>query len=263
MCCSSLNGDKLAFSYISLNIPGQIDLLDFDRCNGNLSNYTRVRLANATDTVNAKLSCFSPNGFFLYSHDVTNIWQYDLQASNIYASKIKITNNPSGSYFMTLKIGLDNKIYIAPWGSSNYMHVINKPDSLGLACNFVQNALNFGGSGHWAEGGLPNVPNFALGAVAPCGVGMEEVGTENNELNIYPNPCEGKLSIIGYQFSVNTKVEVFDILGQLKLNPAAIPPYQGGKADFTIDVHSLAAGIYFLKTTDDKGYQQVVKFVKE
>ena len=112
------------------------------------------------------------------------------------------------------------------------------------------------------RGAIPNTPNYKLGAIN-CNVGMEKVTMNDERLTVYPNPCEDKLSVIGYQLSVNTKIEVFDILGQLKLNPVSIPPYEGSKADFTIDVNSLAAGIYILKTTDDKGYQQVVKFVKE
>ena len=87
---------------------------------------------------------------------------------------------------------------------------------------------------------------------------MEEL-TNNERLMVYPNPCGEKLSVSCNQLSGNTKVEVVDLLGReledLKMSRLG--------NEIQIRVSDLASGIYFIKITDDKGFQQVVKFVKE
>ena len=90
--------------------------------------------------------------------------------------------------------------------------------------------------------------------------GMEQL-TNNAHLLIYPNPCKNNLKIS--QFENLKMFEVFDLLGSLKLTPAAIPPSKGARGMFEIEVSNLPAGIYFLKATDDKGFQRTTKFVKE
>ena len=91
------------------------------------------------------------------------------------------------------------------------------------------------------------------------GVGINEVANGNERLKIYPNPCGEKLSVSCNQLSGNTKVEVVDLLGReledLKMSRLG--------NEIQIRVSDLASGIYFLKATDDKGFQQVVKFLKE
>ena len=86
---------------------------------------------------------------------------------------------------------------------------------------------------------------------------LEKVG-----MRLFPNPATNELHI-SIDNTQLIKIEVFDIVGSLKLNPAAIPPFQGGKGDVVLDVSNLPNGIYFLKTTDTKGFQQTAKFVKE
>ena len=80
----------------------------------------------------------------------------------------------------------------------------------------------------------------------------------NYKLIIYPNPCNDKLLVMSDKLSVNT-IEVNDILGRVCI----IPPLQGGKGDFSIDISTLPKGIYFIKATDTFGNSLIGKFVKE
>jgi hypothetical protein len=119
--------------------------------------------------------------------------------------------------------------------------------------------IHFGSqlNGPWADGGLPNVPNLALGKI-DCGVGIEEQSANTkNELLIYPNPASQSI-VISRQSLVNT-IEVTNLLGQVCI----IPPWKGGNGDLSIYISALSNGIYFIKATDEKGNVMNTKFVKE
>ena len=234
----------------------QLDLYDFDRCTGELKNYWTTQYPYYPDTIAFVSTCFSPNKRFLYLNDLDKIYQLDLTASNIWSSLTFIDRNlPANSNYWQMEAGADNKIYCSPYSSYHYLHVINKPDSLGLACNEVQNQINFGASPHWANGGLPNVPNFSLGAIN-CNVGIEDISNENERINIYPNPASEEIRIKNSELSI-TKVEVMDLLGRVMLTKGA------SANNLQLSMHDLSNGIYLLKVTDEKGNSITKKMVKE
>ncbi len=79
------------------------------------------------------------------------------------------------------------------------------------------------------------------------------------DLVIYPNPCESKLSVSGIQLSENTKVEVVDLLGRtmnITINSVSIENWQ-------LNTANLPSGVYFIKATDANGKTRNAKFVKE
>jgi hypothetical protein len=267
----SLQGDKICYLFDNLSYqPFQMDLFDFDRCTGALSNYKTIYHANTTDTIIWWSSCFSPGGRFLYFNDKAFIYQMDLNSANLLNSVIKVGTNLAGyAAFFKMEIAPDNKIYVCPYGGYEFMSVINKPDSFGLACNFVENAIQFGSHtlGPWADGSLPNNPNYSLGKLN-CDVGIQATAENKSELLIYPNPSKDKLLVSSNQFKVNT-IEVTDLLGQIVLavapsplvvNPDAIGERAGVRS---INIENLPSGIYFIRAIDEKGFQQVSKFVKE
>ena len=257
----SLQGDKLCYLYNNLNYqPFQMDLLDFDRCTGTLSNYKTIFHPNTTDTIMWWAACFSANGRYLYFNDRAKVFQMDLQATNLLNSVVDVGHDTVNyRQFFKMELAPDNKIYISPYGSDKHMSVIHAPDSAGMACRFVQNAVSLGlpSSGVWIDGGLPNVPNFALGAIN-CNVGIKGVAEENNGLQIHPNPTNQSL-VISQLSSGNIKIEVCDVLGR-KFENLKMSKFEN---EIQIQVNDLANGIYILKLTDEKGFQQVVKFVKE
>ncbi|MBL0341587.1 MAG: hypothetical protein IPP71_11980 [Bacteroidetes bacterium] len=86
----SPNGEKI------INTDG-VDLLevfDFNRCTGMLSNPVLINPAgNSSNYYGTWSSAFSPNGNILYvssSKDTNHVYQLDLTASNIYASRINL-----------------------------------------------------------------------------------------------------------------------------------------------------------------------------
>ncbi|MEY4877519.1 MAG: hypothetical protein RL708_2669 [Bacteroidota bacterium] len=191
----SKQGDKLVYLYQAVassgaTPDGQMDIVNFDRCTGMLTGINSVILpVNGPDTIDVFFSCFSPNGNYVYANDLFNSYQFDLtDIPNLMANKVKVAHRLITSWsFGQMQIGVDDKIYCAGYGAAQDMHVINNPDILGMGCNFVQNQISFGGGSHYSNGGLPNVPNFALGAIAPCGnVGVAEVKQEELKIkNLY------------------------------------------------------------------------------
>ncbi|MBL7778077.1 MAG: T9SS type A sorting domain-containing protein [Chitinophagales bacterium] len=186
----SPDGSKVAHltTYYGINI------FDFDRCNGELSNPINIPVQNDTVWTAGGLA-ISPNGRFLYAGMVLHVRQYDLQAPDIAASMDTIavydgSQNPFGSYFQTMQLGPDGKIYESCGNSETVYHVINYPDKKGDSCEFVQHGIDLPSYCL----GVPYFPNYRLGALpgSPCdtlGTSISQPTTRNPQLTIFPNPA--------------------------------------------------------------------------
>jgi Secretion system C-terminal sorting domain len=260
------NGDKLAYVYNLYSAPMgvtnptlQIDIIDFNRCNGLLSNPMNMAYTYLPDTLRFWSCCFSPNGKLFYAAMDKKLYQFNLDSANIFHTRKLIQRYngsacPTAAWFWHMKRGLDSKIYVSVYGGVNCMHVINNPDVAGLGCNFVQNQLLIP-LYHVFDVGLPNTPNYTLGAVN-CTTGMEELATKDEAINIYPNPATNQLTIVSNQLAGNT-IEVLDVLGRVMLKSKAFA------ANCQLNTTNLQSGFYFLKITDEKGNSSTKKFVKE
>ena len=79
-----------------------------------------------------------------------------------------------------------------------------------------------------------------------------------NGISIYPNPSKDKLFVSGYALRGNT-IDVRNIYGQVCNTPTSQKGFEG----YEINISNLSNGIYFIKLIDARGFQQVLKFVKE
>lgn len=102
---------------------------------------------------------FSPNSSRLYIGEWKanrKIHQYDLSSGDptaILNSRTVVASVGQGSDPIgALQLGPDNRLYIARNGSS-YLSRINQPNTLGVACDFVENAVNL--AGRQCRYGLP------------------------------------------------------------------------------------------------------------
>lgn len=98
---------------------------------------------------------FSPSGKLLYvcKADSGRLTQYNLEVGDIPGSEIEIFAGlglPVGSF----QLGPDGRIY-STRGNAMELDVINSPDSLGTACNYVLDAIDLGG----------RMPTFGLPAL--------------------------------------------------------------------------------------------------
>ncbi|NUQ26792.1 MAG: T9SS type A sorting domain-containing protein [Saprospiraceae bacterium] len=151
-----------------------LDVYNFDRCNGLLSN--AIHIVYRDTSLHGGVA-FSPNSRFLYVSSDRYVYQYDLQAQDIEASKTVITAVPpvSGETdFALAQLGPDQKVYISGY-TIKALHIIHNPNAAGTACNFEKEALTFS---HFLGRSIPNHPCYDLGPLdgSPC----DTLGIDNH-----------------------------------------------------------------------------------
>jgi Secretion system C-terminal sorting domain len=264
-CVVNQSGTQLAYLYSTLdnmpNLMNRIDLYDFDRCAGTLSNYKTISFIDST-TLNGV--AFSPNDSLLYVNGYGVLYQYNLKdvqdSIRMTVGRYDSVYNPFQTVFNMEKLGPDGKIYVSTWGGTRSLHCITNPNIRGSACNFVQGYLHTDSSNHYFSSSLPNYPNFHLGALvgSACDtVGVVPLLNSTNRLQVYPNPANELLYVSN--INSNDQIEVFNILG----NKKAITFINRSANSIIIAIEKLPIGIYLLKVTAPNGQKQSVKWVKE
>ncbi len=255
---------------------GLLELFDFDRCTGNLSNPSTIDTESFVLPGIYTNAAFSANGNVLYvaSNDsISRLYQYDLTATNITATKDTIAelNYPlfTGGF---LRLAPNNKIYWSciwydgfttpfPYPDTTYniyntnLSFINYPDSLGTACDFQPFSFYLGGTRtYW---GLPNNPDYDLGALLnnPCPVGLEELQNKKNEIKIYPNPANYNCSVLAQRFFDSTLI-LYDILGNVIMK-------QRFNSKTQLNLQSLSKGVYIIELTEKNGNRLKTKLIVE
>ena len=148
-----------------------ITLFSFDRCSGQLVYMDQFNTNFGFFTGVA----FSPSDRYLYADDNRHLWQWDMSATDIASSQTLVDTFDGfiqpGWFemdFGPLVNGPDGRIYIIPpAGSSEFIHVIDRPDELASECRFLQHHIDLKvPNGRSA----PNLPNFRLGPLdgSPC-----------------------------------------------------------------------------------------------
>ena len=181
----SLDGSK----YVRYNRFHGVYIYDFDRCNGTLSNLIHFDFNDTTQGIYGGCA-ISPNNKLLYLADFDYLYQFDLTASDILASKQLIgvwdgTSNNLPTKFSYIIFGPDRRLYVFPPTTTKNMHVINRPDLAGDASDFRQRDLEF----PYPYQNTPVFPNFRLGPLdgSPC----DTLGIDNYPLaDFRPDPTD-------------------------------------------------------------------------
>jgi len=279
---SNMQFDKNGNQILIVNLRGLIEVLRFDRCTGLISLNTVVEheiFANPT-----YFGCeFSPSGRFIYvvSEDYHNgmtnnshLYQFDLEAPNVTASKTTIHIFTLPESPGQLKLAPDGKIYLSsaytggfiPYSDAdrNYINenlsVINSPDSFGAACDFTPFSFYLGGKRTYIS--LPNNPNYDLAPVSgsvcdSLGLGIEVVEyTGQDNIEIFPNPFYNKISFHPFNSSLEKiSITVFNNVGEI------VFVKETAMKDQEIDLSKLTKGIYFLNAKSEK-FSVTKKIVK-
>lgn len=192
------NGEKL----IVHDINEGLNLYDFDRATGLLSNFQHIEIED--DAFWGGLA-ISPNSRFIYALSETWLYQFDLEAEDIAASRVLVAvidgfADPFPMNFYQGELAPDCRIYLSTTSSATRFHIINQPDEKGLACDVQQHELALP---YPYFGSLPHFPNYRLGAlgeeVAPCDwvSPVRELSSAQTQvaLVVYPNPVLSELSV--------------------------------------------------------------------
>ncbi len=283
------NESGLKATLVTFN--GVIEFFDFDRCNGVFSNPVIVQGYPGTGIGDYYGSCaLSPDESKLYisaytqystsASSVDTLFQFDLNAPDIMASKTVIFNMPNdGIGIGILKMAPDNKIYLAstfenyyPYQDTSYnvyntyLSVINQPDSLGLACDFQPFSFYLGGARTYY--GLPNNPDYELGAWvgSPCDtltVGINENDEKNdvffqawynqewNMIHVNASKLKGKGGVL----------RLFDVEGRV-VYERKVDVISGGYFTGEVMMNGIVSGVYIvsLTTEKDKVQGKILKF---
>ena len=215
--CFSKNGKRFA----TYNMTEQVQVFDFDRSTGELSNPIYLDLQ---DSIQIGGCAFSPSGRFLYVSNTYKVFQFDLEQNNIQNTKTKVGEwdgflhkNFWPTYLTWIFHGPDCKLYLNTWGSTRYMHVINYPDNKGIECNLVQRAIVTKS----LNSETPKFPHFRTGT--PMENFCDTLTTDSKpiiyftpEVLVYPNPATDnlKIEILGLQTWDWGVFRMFDTTGK-------------------------------------------------
>jgi len=156
----SPDGSKLASAVVYLSV----ELFDFNRTTGVVSNPLLLMNSIINFPSYGYGVEFSPDNTRLYVsvpwRGTPDIFQFNLLAgtpAGIVASKTTIKRLTPGLDPGAMQIAPDGKIYVAEYkgsGTHPFLGVINLPNQLGTACNFIESGFNL--AGRSSELGLPN-----------------------------------------------------------------------------------------------------------
>ncbi len=255
---------------------GHIDVFDFDRCSGLLSNYRDIGEHLSSEAYQYANAAFSPNGNIIYVSPFNltkNFYQFNLNAPNITASKILLNTYPDTGMvqwttYQWHNLAPDGKIYIPI--TTNYqgpntntfftqhLDVIEYPDSVGAACHYIRQSFDLGG--HFVGGCLPNMPYYGLnamtGSICDSLTGLKSICETENGTEVFPNPSSGIFSLRLKE--VNDKivlVSVSNVLGN--------EVFRSKNIFYSIDISNKATGVYFVKVLTQKKENFSVKLIKQ
>jgi len=279
-------GNKL----LRTHITGLLEMYDFDRCTGTMSNAQTIRNDSLgfpyQDELRFLWSAFSPNDSVFYVGTAGNasyLYQFDLFAPNIYSSQVVLdTSSFCVDCGGEIKLAPDGKIYYthAYWDGVNwnypypdtlynmyntYLGVINEPNKLGTACNFQPFSFYLGGyRTYW---GLPNNPNYELGPMV--GSACDTLGLPNPSVGGALGTLSATFISVWNTLFVNAQhlrgkkahVRIYSSLG-VELFSSGSENTNGGYYTKDIRLPQLATGVYIVNLITE-AEQLSVKFVVE
>ncbi|MCB0401367.1 MAG: T9SS type A sorting domain-containing protein [Flavobacteriales bacterium] len=99
--------------------------------------------------------------------------------------------------------------------------------------------------------------SFYKGDTLTAGVGISEVNTVFDQVNIYPNPTQNSITIdLGTEASPNTTLTLYDLLGK------TMHRQRISNRKTVVNMADLAQGIYLVQISNPKG-NKVLKVIKE
>ncbi len=224
--------------YARFHSDNGLNIFDFDDETGELSNPVIIDLPDHDFGVGGV--AISPNSRYLYASAETKVFQYDLEAADIAASRVTIAewdgfSNPFPTIFYLTALAPDGKIYIASTSSTYNLHVINNPDCPGLASDLVQHGVTLP-SLNFAT--IPNIPHYRDygDTFSNCTTSTDEETNVEEDIRIYPNPTTG---IFTMETERSGTVRIFDALGRLVHTES----FNGLKS---MDVSNAANGLYLV-----------------
>ncbi len=260
---------------------GASDVFDFDRCSGLLYNYLPLDTFHGIDTTSGALSdCitsgnFSDNSRFIYLNGAWFIFQYDLWASDVNASKdtvgatdfwVDTVTHRTGPYaFYLSQYGPDGKIYIGPGTGKRFFTTIENPNGKGDSCQFKLRSVQVT---KWIDLTIPYSPNYRLGRLpgSACDTIYNDIKplyTRTPWLKVYPNPSTDVVRFeynwVDWDALGECQLVLADLQGRVVLSQI-IPKYSSRQE---VNIKELAAGVYTASVQSGEKRIAVCKVLRE
>ena len=171
-CVFSPDGSKFA---TVIAHRGTINLFDFDRCSGKLSNQQAINVPhlstnNPLDSTEKEWRttvgiAFSSNQQYLYVNGWNNVFQYELAENDSSKAWIWLNKSTSSqSNYANMYLAPNDKIYLGNKdGLQGKWSVINNPNEKGINCNFEYKTFGF--PLWYGASAPPCMPNYRLGVL--------------------------------------------------------------------------------------------------
>ena len=230
-------------------------LFDFNKSTGVVSNVITLPAVPLAVGIS-----FSPDGCVLYTGaaNPSNIFQYDLQAANIPASKITVAT-PGVAWSGPIRIGKDGKIYVARYTAGD-LGVINNPNVLGAGCNYVDVGFNLGGK--ISQLGFPNhIENIFFNGtclILPAEL-VSFTGKSVTEGNLLEWTTASETGTDRFEIERSSDGENFTVVGQLQ---ALGYSHTDHTYSFLDNSPIMGASFYQLRQVDIDGQVKLSDIVK-
>ncbi len=258
----SPDGTKLAYYDYFLNLH----VYDFNRTDGVLSNHQEVIIFDDVDEKDDTEFRFgsvewSPNSRFMYVPVTDSLfqidsWEIDINDGIRLIDVYDGTQDPFATTFYISSLAPDCKIYICSGSGTKSYHVINKPNQLGIDCNFIQNGLVLPQNAGSAN--LPLFPRFRVDEEEVCDSTITSIFGElvyyRRDLDIFPNPTTGPLTINLPQDQTSGHLQIIDNTGKQILRTEL----EKTSDTYQLDLSAYPSGIYHVEYLPQDNKERLV-----
>lgn len=237
--------------FLLYNPQDDLIIYDFNRETGLLSNLQQVEIQDSGTYYGIAVSS---NSRFAYLSAAYDMYQIDLWSNDIASSLTHIAHwdrfaeNGFPVAFSYAQLAPDCKIYVSAAASTRYLHVINKPNEKGKACDFRHHSIKLPFKNYATS--IPNFPHFRIDEEDICDstitwIPDEYLVKEINVLSVYPNPATSEFTISvnndtdSYQYG---NIRIMDINGEI-IKTMDINSY----STLTLDIKSFVPGVYLVE----------------
>ncbi len=241
--------------YALYNYNDQLNIYDFDRNSGKLSNHQHIEIYNEIDV---ELRWFasvewSSDSRFIYTASSEHIHQVDTWEADIQDGVRRVATynggmDPLRTKFFSMILGPDCRIYIAPTNGTNSYHVIHKPNELGEACKVVQNGVKLPALA--GAGGMPNFPRYRVDEADKCDPDIVSAfGPDvlwRKDLTVFPVPTAGQITV-ELPEGKSGILKIISIAGE-EVESYRMPSYE---RQFQTDLSGLPVGNYLIEFYPD------------
>ncbi len=258
----SPDGNKFA----NYEPTGDLDILDFDRCTGDFSNLIHVDI---NDTAGSGGVAFSPNSRVLYVSSMNYVYQFDMTASDIPSSQTTVAvydgyyspQFPLATSFYLSQLAPDGKIYINCGNGTVDIHVINYPDSVGLACDLCQHCIHLPAYNGFT---IANHPNYFLGAESgsicdSLTTSVQSLSVQSLKLELFPNPVFNENITLTYNVLHEPGLLIINNIEGKEVISYNLPQWSSVQH---LKLPKLSGGIYIARLLSNKSSADVKFFVE-